>query len=188
MSLLTAALSLSSEAVIFTQSTSFGDGHFSFKSIDGVLDTSTYTNDAYSPFEKFCTTGGDAASVVNGCSCLVCGYDEEDVTYDDYKINGLASGLKFVSHSSSNEVVNNQFIGTYTKTLFNNTSETITINCIGVIRRQLTSLTRNYLMYKEKLPQPIEVPANANVILTFTTKTTLGQNKPTDYVATASVE
>jgi hypothetical protein len=64
-------------------------------------------------------------------------------------------------------------------------NEDITIREIGVIYADFNT---QYLMYREVLETPIEVPVNANFKLTLTKKVSVNPNIPTDYAATASVE
>lgn len=178
---------------IFEVSSNFGDGYLSFKLPDGSVSQKTkiIANTCQEPFQYFYGLGGWVDGMnSNGQSYLVCGYEEGDVTYDDYTIENGASSLNFVNHSTSTTIVNenNELESVYSKTLYNSSDEDVVINCLGVkYATPFYGEQNSYLVYKEKIPE-ITIPVNGNVVITFTTKIPLGQNKPTDYVATASVE
>ena len=168
----------------------FGEGHYSFKDIEGNVITSTngwYS--AYPPFSLFNKLGGGSLPNSNGYSNLICGYESAEVTYDDYKIDNLTTNLVFVSHTHTIPQINenNEFETTYSKVLCNTSGQDITINRIGVAMYNFVGNYRKYLLFKEAIPE-ITIAPNQNVVLTFTTKIPLGQNKPADYGTTASVE
>ena len=176
----------------FQSSTVFEDGHISFKTFAGYMSTYNYVGSTLvEPLHIFYQSNGDAYSAGNstGDACLICGYEENEVTYDDYKIDNLASGLKFVEHSVSTAQLNenNEIVSTYTKILCNTSNADITINCIGATYYNLLGWSQGSgLVYKEKIPD-ITIAPKQNVVLTFTTKVPMGQNKPADYSASASV-
>lgn len=166
----------------------YGDGFLGVKTWSGTLLNVGYTL----PFKSFSAQNNSV--YVYGYPKLLCGYDEAEVTYDDYKIASLPS-LNFVSHSVSPityDSETNTYTTEYTKTYNNATSNTVTINCIGCATGSNSSTGDNTeyhaLYYKEKLPQEIEIPAGASITLKLKTTVTGNPNKPTDYVATASVE
>ena len=174
----------------FALSTTFGDGHISFKKTDGTMYQYDTLQFSYTPLNRFYNGGNGNYFATNySCDYLVCGYEEGEITYDDYKIDNLASGLKFVENSVSIAQVNenNEIVSTYTKIFCNTGSTDITINCIGVISAPGSSSAYGaFLVYKEKIPA-ITIAPKQNVVLTFTTKVPVGQNKPADYSASASV-
>lgn len=172
----------------FNVSTTFGDGEISLKRIDGTMYTSEYWGGYYNPFYNFYNGGnGNYTYYAETASFLICGYEENEVTYDDYKIDNLASGLKFVENSVSRAQLNenNEVVSTYTKILCNTGSTDITINCIGVAQSFGSNTYGICLVYKEKIPE-ITIAPKQNVVLTFTTKVPMGQNKPADYSVNAS--
>lgn len=155
------------------------------KRYDGSPET-IYTKKHIQPFNYFCKAG-NTTTVSNFGSNLVCGQiGDEDVGYDDYTISNIPS-LTFVSHSlGEQKIENNELVTSYRKVMNNGTGSSVTVDCIGVFYTHYSSYS--ILMYKEKLATPIEIPADSNVILTFTTRTNLNPNIPADYTATASVE
>ena len=166
----------------------YGDGFLGVKTWKGTLLKTGYTL----PFTSFAANNN---SVYNyGYPKLLCGYDESEVTYDDYNIASLPS-LNFVSHSVSPITYDgetNTYTTEYTKTYNNATSDTVIINCIGCATGSKSSSGDNTeyhaLYYKEKLPESVEIPANASITLKLKTIIKGNSNKPADYVASASVE
>ena len=161
----------------------YGDGTLCIKNWNNSLvDIGSNT---YTPFANF----GDYKNATNvvdtyGGSNLLCGYDENDITYEDYTINTIPN-LNFVSHSISSIVYNNEantYTKEYVKTLNNATSKSITINCVGVSYSWSSTKSSNsiVLVYKEKLPQEIEIPAGASITLKFKTTVTGNPNKPVE--------
>lgn len=172
--------------VNYNHESDFSDGHLCLKNTSGTT-TSNFSGsldkrDAL-PFVFYSSSNAITSSGSN----LICGYIGEDVVgYDDYIIDNMNASLIFVSHNTTNAKVNenNEVESVYTKIMCNSSNEDITINCIGATMGICGYV---FLLYKEKIPE-ITIPAGGNVVLTFTTKASLGQNKPADYVATASVE
>lgn len=182
-------------SIKFITSAIFGDGVLSFKDTSGTISTSDFlsnTSDYRKPmFGYFYQSNGEGSVNTIGDSCLVCGYDDNEVSYDDYKINDKKAKLTYVGHSVTTATINenNEMVSTYTKTLYNSSNEDITINCIGV-EYCATISNKSYnrwLIYKEKIEE-ITIPAGANVVLTFTTKAPMQQNKPANYEVTATTE
>lgn len=176
-------------------SNTFGDGHISIKNYDGAMVTTgamyAYKKVITHPFNSFNGCGATPESNGNiNRSNLICGYNSGEVGYDDYNMDITPTGLIFVSHNVTSPSLNenNEVVSTYTKILCNSSSEDITINCVGVTYNRISKTYAGHiLLYKEKIPEII-IPAGGNIVLTFTTKVPLGQNKPADYVATANVE
>lgn len=169
--------------------TNFGDGYFSVKTAQNNFYTSVIQS-SKAPFRSFAGLNNVLGVVGNESSNLICSnIGDEVVTYDDYTITPI-SNLTFVAHSQSMPVIDedNNIISSYSKTYYNANTEAVTINCIAVTYSPSSYVGSDILVYKEKLSTPIEVPTGANVTLTFTMKASMDSNKPTDYVATASVE
>lgn len=172
-------------------SDTFGDGHLNVKNMKGDVIPLGSNNRGFalSGLYSYNNTA-DFTSSQSNYVLLICGYiGDEDVTYDDYSISTIPA-LSFVSHRDAGCVYDqatNECCATYEKVLSNTSTETILINCIG-IKTTVQNNTSQILVYKEKLPSTIEVPAGANVVLTFKTKVSMNQNKPADYVASASVK
>lgn len=172
----------------YVKGENFGDGYLSFKDTTGNILTSQYYDSADIHLFSF-ADGGNNLSGYTDRSSLICGYIESEViTYDDYTIENVNSALTYVTHSSDTPQINdnNEVTSNYYKTFYNSSQNDITINCIGVTYRN-EYLSGAILIYKKEIPE-VTIPAGGNIKLTFTTKVSLGQNKPADYVATASVE
>lgn len=162
----------------------FGDNYLSFKDVNGgIIKVDSFYNGVSNPFMFY--QNANALNV--GQPNLMCGYTDNDVSYDDYTIDNVNTSLIFVSHSVTKAKCNdnNEVECIYTKILSNSSTEDIVINCIGLVH--YVSGKGCILLYKEKIPE-VTISAGANVVLTFTTKVPLGQNRPADYVASASVE
>jgi hypothetical protein len=167
----------------------YGDGELSVKNWNNALVDSAFSG--YLPFQNFSAYKNGVSTWDGGSpSNLICGYDENEITYDDYKIASVPS-LNYVSHSFGSRVYNeetNTFSREYTKTYNNASSNTITINCIGVAYCYTGTNSSNVaiLVFKEKLPEPVEIPAQASITLKFKTTVTGNPNKPME--ASVSVE
>lgn len=167
----------------------FGEGFFSIKTAQNKF-WSNVIEGSSAPFINFEGLSNALSVVRNSNSNLICSnIGDEVVSYDDYTITPIEN-LTFVAHSQPTSVIDedNNIISSYSKTYYNANAESVTINCIGVVYNTSTYVGSDILVYKEKLSTPIEVPTGANVTLTFTMKVSMNSNKPTDYVATASVE
>lgn len=171
------------------QTDGFGDGILSVKSRTGVI-VSNYATSKASPFSYFTSSNTNYTTLQGGQSNLICGYDESEITYDTYEV-GTIPNLTGVTHSSSDIVYDeetNTYTREYSKIYSNNTSNPVTINYIGVLCSISNALQNQVLIYKEKLPEPVEIPAYGSITLKFKTLVSGTPNKPADYVATASVE
>lgn len=181
----------STDTTKYLDTSGFGDGILSLKMVSGTM-CSVLNTYAPAPFNLFDTSYSNAIDYFNSRSSnLICGSlgGGEDVTYDDYTLN-VITNFKYVSSSISGVVydsTDNSYSVTFKKTYFNNTGAVQTVGYIGVSYRP-SGDAYHFLVYKEKLETPVEVPVNASITLTFTQKVYANPNKPTDYVATASVE
>lgn len=170
----------------------FGDGSLIVKDVNGNLrKICNNTNWKYQPLSVFDNVG-QTESFDYGCSNLVIGTNDTPVTYDDYDITSYISGVTFASHSFDYQYneEDNTLITNYKK-IFTATQD-ITIKEICIMSSVPFSASSSgftvILTYREVLETPIEVAAGSNAVITFTKKQSLNQNKPADYVATASVE
>jgi len=185
-----AACSLANSGNDFYLSTSgFGDGILSMKNSFGDLRGSVSVRSTQ-PFTYFVSYDPKMSVYGSeGYSNLICGYLEDgvEVSYDDYTMPEI-NNLKFVSHSWGTVVYDedhNEWSRVYKKVIANTNAEPVTINCIGV---NYKDYNYSYLVYKKRLEHPIEVPANGNAILTFTTTVGANPHRPADYNVSASVE
>lgn len=171
----------------------FGDGHLNFKNYQGAIKqfiSNSFTNNSgrfMAPFTSLLEN-----KYASGCCNLIVGSDDTEVTYDDYKLGEIISSsqIKAVNHEVTAPVYNqetNSWDVTYTKRYM--AISDITIKELGITELLWTSGGAGItLLYREVLPSPIEVLTDSVVVLNFTTKFYADINKPTDYVATASVE
>lgn len=185
-----AASSLANSGNDFYLSTlGFGDGILSIKNTSGSLRGSVSVRSTQ-PFTNFITYNPKISeSGSEGYSNLICCFleDGEEVTYDDYTMPEI-NNLKFVSHSWEPVVYDedhNEWSRVYKKVIANTNATPVTINCIGVVYRDYNY---PYLIYKKRLEHPIEVPANGNAVLTFTTTVGANPHRPADYNVSASIE
>jgi hypothetical protein len=173
----------------------FGDGSLVIRNVynnsnNKICNNSYWVHQPLSTFDN----AGQTDSFSRGCSNLVIGDGNTPVTYDDFKLESMISGAKviFASHSFDYQYneENNTLTSNYKKVF--TATENITIKEIGVYSSVPFGTTESkfipILTYREVLETPIEVAAGSNVVVTFTKKQNLNQNKPADYVATASVE
>ena len=177
----------------YLDNSGYGDGFLSVRNWNkGVV--SNYNPYGYHPFQYFYGTYGNNFTTSSGStaiSVLICGYDENEVTYDDCSIATVPT-LNFVSHSFGSIVydeTSNTYTREYIKTFNNASSNPVTINCVGVTYSMGGNNNNNnyiILIYKEKLPQEIEIPAGASITLKFKTTVTGNPNKPME--ASVSVE
>lgn len=123
---------------------------------------------------------------------LVVGSDDTPVTYDDYKLGALIStnDIGFVTSSTTDVIYDESddtVTQTYTKIFVAKNDITIKeIGINGVCNNTGGGYRQNSLIYREVLKTPIDVPQGANVVISFTLKRTLYDNKPVE--ATVSVE
>jgi hypothetical protein len=167
----------------------FGDGYLNVKDINGTVRDVTYYY-SLSPFYTW-NTGG------NGCGTLFCfGSGSTPVDYDDYKLESLykeSTDYSIVSNSITHTTPTyDEEDNTWENTIsqaFTALKE-LTINEIGVYQKFVYkgSSTTTALIYRKVLDTPIVVPANANVVLSFTSKVNACSNKPANYEASVSVE
>lgn len=134
--------------------------------------------------------GGGGVNYTN----LIVGSSDTPVTYNDTSLGASISTANITNLSESfTDPVYDEVNQTWTreyKKVFSAVSD-ITIKEIGIVKG-LSCNSGNYqkyfLVYREVLETPIEVPTGANVVITFKAIVSANPNKPTDYVATASVE
>ena len=122
---------------------------------------------------------------------LIVGSDDTPVTYTDSKISPIStSSITPLTHTNSNvlDETTGEIVSTYRKTF--NALADITIKEIGVMYGvpYNSSSANGFLVYREVLETPIEVPLGANVVITLTKRISTNPNQPADYVATANVE
>lgn len=163
----------------------FGDGILSVKRV--YPDTVSRVVNSDWGYEPLSTFEGIqyTESFSTGSSNLGVGSGSRPVTYDDNKMESPLH-LTFVNHSFdySYDEENNALVSNYRK-IFSTTTD-VTIREIGIL--YTAPGTGAILVYREVLESPIQVPAGSNVVIKFTKKQSLNQNRPTDYTATASVE
>ena len=175
----------------------FGDGHLNIKSTGGSIVTRYNGGNQYNQnlFGSFYLGENELASNTANYelqSNLIIGGGDTPVTYDDYCLTSMFSKTQVTANLQQHENlyyddINRIWVSTYKKLFLAN--EDITVKEVGVTTRVRTakSYDYDYLIYRDVLETPIEVKAGELVAITFTTKMGYG-NKPTDYVATASVE
>lgn len=144
----------------------------------------------YFPFNNFVITNNVGSQ--NGQTALLVGSNDAPETYDDFKLN-LITGLTGISATEfqTGLIENDTIFENTIKVIYTNSnSDTITIKEIGAYYDPVgnTSNYYQFLIYREVLDTPIEVPAGANVVISLTKRVNLYSNQPADYVATASIE
>ena len=177
--------------------TSFDDEHLCIK---GWNSNTLYTvrintsNGTFSPFQMFSySTGSGSAVFYSGptnCSTLVAGSGDTPVTYDDNDLANVftPSQVQKISCSAGDAIYNptdKTWEKTHTCTCL--AKEDLIIREVGVTHSfycTYNSVTIA-LVYRKVLDTPIEVPVNANFVLSFTTKVSANPNKPADYDANA---
>ena len=180
----------------FGDNTNYGDGYLSCKSTTGsICKICVYDNYTHSLFNKFSFNGSDFSSTVsrNPIDCtLIAGSGSTPVTYDDYKLENVFTNSQVtkVSQSRTNpSLVDDCWVSTYSVTIL--AKQDITLSEIGVINYQYIDNGNTkypFLLYREVLKTPIEVPANSNFVLSFTIKVPTNPNKPANYSASATTE
>ncbi len=179
--------------------TAFSDEHLCLKDISGALKrvyhyfgSSAYGFDM--PFKQFTCGSTQFADISIGHSTIVAGNGDTPVTYDDYKLENIFTNTQVqkISHSVG-DVIYNEADNTWEKTYYCVclAKEDLTVKEIGIYAKptQTTSSSSAYsaLVYRKVLDAPVEVPANANFVLSFTVKVSANSSKPADYDATASM-
>ena len=171
----------------------FGDGHINVKNMAGKITQIRAGQNAQSvaPLSNFGENDNGTNAGTNQSSLIVGGGTKE-VSYDDYCLDNqfTTSQVTYVSNTQTKSRVydetENAWVSTYKRIM--TAKEDITITEIGVKHFYYEQYSNTMLVYRELLETPIEVPANANFVLTFIQKIYANPNKPADYVATASVE
>ena len=187
-----------------TDTEHFTDGHINVKGFDGVMENiwNGSTGGGLLPLSAFKEYANQKDnSLSNGVSNLVCGGGNTDVngnvgvSYDDYELAEIFSTLQveYIPGSSKCEKVYNadgSWTSTYSRIMTNISGEMLTVKEIGVFSGFPfnSSSFDSCLTYRKVLDTPIEVPAGANFVLSFTTTVSANPNKPADYDASASVE
>lgn len=164
----------------------FNDSGLCVKNIQGYNYEPIYYHNV-APFYIW-STGG------NGCGTkFTFGSSDTAENYDDYKLTTFVQNTDYsviFSSLSNTTPVLNEGVWENTVSQTFTALKDLTIKEIGV--SQMVGYNSGdeteILIYRKVLETPIEVPANANFVLSFTTKVSANQNKPADYVATASVE
>lgn len=116
---------------------------------------------------------------------LLVGSNDAPVTYDDYKIN-LISGMTGVSVTETQTGLTDDetaFENTIKVTYCNSNNNSVFIKEIGAYQNAGSSGTSDayqIMVYRKVLETPIEVPADANVIITLTKKVSVNPNKPVE--------
>lgn len=134
--------------------------------------------------------GGGGVTYTN----LIVGSGDTPVTYNDKLLATLinSANLTNLTESFTNPVYD-ETTQTWTreyKKVFCAASD-VTIKEIGITKGLYCNdgnYQKYFLVYREVLDTPIEVPTGTNVVITFKAIVSANPNKPTDYVATASVE
>lgn len=191
------------DTTISTDTKVFGDGHINVKQDynGSIKDIYISTKWSILPLSSFAEYANDYNTGMEfGVSNLVCGGGNTDVNgnvgvnYDDYDLaeTFTSSQVGLVPSSSKEEKVYNNdgsWTSTYSRMMVNLTDDVLTVKEIGVVCGFYYSSSgrSNCLVYRKVLDTPIEVPAGANFILSFTTTVSANPNKPADYEATASV-
>ena len=170
--------------------TAFGDGSLICDNVSTKIGNQCAYVGERSPFDfNNDTVSNILTSRSQGDSILIASSDDEEVTYDTVHITPI-SGFTYIRHAVDDLVydeVTNTYSRTYRKVLGAGDSD-IVINSIGVLYYCNGGTGwADPLIYKKKLDQPVNVPANSNVELSFTTKVSANPNKPANYDASAVV-
>lgn len=181
-----------------TDTTVFGDGHINIKDTSGVIQNIHISSiTAYSPISYMTEGSITTLSSNTGQSNLICGSGRTPVTYDDYKLDEPFTTQQVVYPSGSHSVSNVEYdeenkcwIFTYQRSY--TALQDITVGEIGIGYGHTFASGNNNpkycLVYREVLETSIDVPANANFVISFTKTLYANPNKPADYQATVSVE
>ena len=165
---------------------SFNGDSLKITTTNGTVSDYNSSNDT-APFLYFRTSSANTVNGVGswGVSNLVCGNDSNPTTYDSYTIENPSNAIPV--SQAFDDVVYDEAAKTYSRTYRKvyMANEDLVINCIGIV---YSIYSQGVLIYRKTLDAPIEVPANANFVLSFTTTVSANPNKPADYDATASVE
>lgn len=125
---------------------------------------------------------------------LICGSGTTPETYDDYCLESIftTSEVQNLSHKTSSLVydeLTNTFTITYSKTFL--ALVNIKVGEVGIMSPYFNYNTGGAstiaLVYRKAFDTAIDVPANANFVLSFTITVNANSNKPTDYDASAAL-
>lgn len=170
-----------------------GNYNLNAKSYNGTTGTnvSAFPSSSNTCFKTYNKTDNVPPASITGTTLCV-GSGDTAVTYEDYTINFI-SGLTCISVTQQTDGVteDNKFQDSVQVIFCNSNSSAVTIKEIGIFYSGVTGKQAgysNYLIYREVLDTPIEVPVGANVVIKFSKSSTIYNNAPADYVATASVE
>ncbi len=177
-----------------TDASVFGDGHINVISYDGKIAKFPYSEEyMIRPFlfRNFPNTYTPSDAWGMGFSNLICGSGDTAPTYDDYKLGDIITGLDCIKNSCGVYVYDENsksWSREYKKTYYNSNEFPVTVREIGVIYMvRYNGWDRNALIYRKVLDTPVEVPAEANFIISFTPKVSANPNKPVDYDVSAVV-
>lgn len=169
----------------------FGDGHINITNTWGSLVNFGYSSQNRIPPFSLWTNEGNKDANLNASqrTNLICGNGTKEESYDDYGIS-LISNLTPITHQVKGRIYDadtKTWSVVYEKTF--NTLNDITITEIGAVYNGYNTNGGGLgvLVYRKLLDEPIEVPAGANFILSFTTKVSANPNKPAAYDASAAV-
>lgn len=189
---------LSYKDIVSTDKDIFGDGHINAKTTGGsiVQLSADYMYWRYNPFQNFVESVSNNAYSTYAASSLICGGGDTAVTYDDYKLDVPFTTTQMSDVTGSQKLTrtynedDNSWTFTYCRTLFAKTD--LTIKEIGIITQSYpqydkSNSTQIHLIYRKVLETPVEVPANANFVLSFTMTVSANPNKPADYNASATL-
>lgn len=187
---------LNSQGYASTDKTTFGDGHINMKTPNGsIQDIYICDYNYFEPFSVFLTTDVSNYGYNRGYSNLMCGGGNTPVTYDDYKLDAVFTSTQVTYASGDHRTgepvydeTDNSWTFTYSRTFKANEAITVKEIGVGYNFHYSSSSTAGSLLYRKVLDTPIEVPANANFVLSFTTKVYANPNKPANYDASVTTK
>lgn len=173
----------------------YGDGSFFTKNMKGYIQTIIAGG---SMFRKFVSAenSADALSDTGGGECYIKWSDSTDeVTYDEYTVNLPTTSTPVSVSVETNYDEEEQIYISTVKQIYV-AKEDLTVGSIVVCMATAyvtdSTYPKGYVgcveLYREVLPESLNVAKDGSFALTFTIKTSANPNKPTDYVATASFE
>lgn len=177
---------IASKSLSGEKHTSFEDGHLTAKSVSGtVLKIHNSYSNSYENYQA-----GVFYDSQSGATGLVCGSGNTPVNYDDYKLDAQfgSSKVTYITSSLGDVIYDestNTFSRTFTKTFMANSDITIReigfISSVPAINSNNSKGSYSVLTYRKVLEEPVEVVANSNFQLQFTTTVSACSNKPADY-------
>lgn len=159
-------------------SSSFGSGQMTAKDTSGAFYSSDgHTVESYSSVTPY-SSGGWACSTTGNTFGILAGLSDKVFDIDDYKLDSLVphgsdpNNLQYQAQpdmSIEYNAATKTWKSTHSRTLLNSSGGTVIVKEIGLVWRGeiFSTSTQNFLMARDVLAVPVEVPDGNNIIIDY---------------------